>query len=792
MDIIELSLLQFTDFKKFECLATELMRREGFSSIRPIGGIGDDGVDAEEVLHYQDETGKTVFQYSLQTNVSSKITETIKKLRDNGVDFDNLYIVTNQQVNNKQNLRKKARENHNISLQIIDLSDLKVHLGEDELLYNRYFPHIDAQIAALRNKPNILSEESADALEKSMLKCSLIFSIRDTQREKHQRNHLFYQTILSVVAITEEGKTKEEISSFFLERYNRIINAKEIDNALAYLIGEDWLHKDQDRFRASNKVTRSMLAGIADIERKTDCLINEIITSVAAHCGEEKVSKEKGNIITDNIKQVLNIYFRLYGTEFCGGFNADSEQILPDLVKVATKDLSDNLAEWTVYFLGQLFSRPTREQSETLSLWAKCFMGMQLMKLDPMLGEFQLEKLRGKTFVLDTDFVLYSITDSCKESMAYKQIIEVLLHSGCNVVIPDEIVREVANHAASAEANYRYFKSVFCTISEEVVEEEMNNIFVKDYYLKVMRKEISDLAFPSYLENYYEENDKVRFMSEVIGHKLKGVRIGGDFTTHGVISETEKYEFVDSINEELMKTPKAKHRSEADNYELSRVDADLYLYVLGENKDMPNDQHGNLLRGSHYLLTNSTRSSRCAKKLGFHRNVVTNPTLIYNLIDEIGFFRLKNKSSVLDLFANPFLAHIVSENWDLMKGYADRGVDLKGREIPRLKRDLDGVIHSKLTTTEDESIQQDEISGNDMVDFIAFAQEIDRRGYRLVPSVQKQIDAFREKQKTIDEMGAQLDAVTAAIEKKSKRQRNYLNNVKNRAKSKRTNLGKRS
>lgn len=792
MDIIELSLLNFTDFKKFEDLATELMKMEGFSSIHQIGGIGDDGIDAEQVNHYQDASTKCVFQYSLQKDVSSKVTATIKKLKENDIEFDELYIVTNQQVNNKQDIRKKVRENHRVALQIFDLSELKVHLGTNELLFNRYFPNIDAQLDSLKNKPNIFSEDSADLLEKSMLKCSLIFSFPDKKKERHQRNHLFYQTILSVIATSNEGKTKKEICSFFLDKYNRIINPKDVDEAIAFLINEDWVHKETDKFRATNKVARAMSTGVADIERKTNDLIDGIIASVASHCAPEKVSKEKEIVIVNNIKQVLNTYFRLYGAECCGEFNVEAEDVIhSDLLKIATKNLNENLAEWVVYFLGQLFNRPDKEQRETLSLWAKCFMGMQLMKLDPLMSEFQLDKLRNKTFVLDTDFVLYSITDSCKESKAYKRIIDVLARSGCNVVIPNEIVREVAIHAASAEANYRYFKSVFSTINEEIVEEEMNNIFVKDYYLKVMSKEIRDLSFSSYLENYYEETDKERFMVEVIESKLKGVKIGGDFSAHDVISETDRFKFIESINEELKKTPKAKYRSDDDNYEMSRVDADMFLYVLEKNNSIPNDNRGNLLWGNYYLLTNSTRSSRCAKKLGFYKSVVTSPTLIYNMIDEIGLFSTGNMNSVLDLFANPFLAHIVSENWAFMKDFADKGVILKGREVPRLKRDLQGVMHSKLTKADDEIDQRDKIADSDMAEYIEFAHEIEKRGYRLVPSAKRQIDAFREKQNKIEEMEAQINAINLEIEKKSKRQKKYLNNIKDRAVNKVRSLRKK-
>ena len=526
-----------------------------------------------------------------------------------------------------------------------------------------------------------------------------------------------------------------------------------------------------------------MSEGIADIELRTESLIKGLISSISKHCLPEKITKDKENIISYNIKQAFNSYFRLYGAECCGVFEAvEAEGVMQaDIIKVATKDLNDNLSEWVLYFLGQLFSRPNKEQCETLSLWAKCFMGVQLMKLDPMMSEFQLENLRGKTFVLDTDFVLYSITDACKQSNAYKQIINVLLRSGCNVIIPNEIVREVAIHAESAEGNYRYFKSTFSTIDEEIVEEEMNNIFVKDYYLKVIRKKIKEMSFRSYIVNYYEENDKENFMLEVINNRLKGVTIGGDFSMHNVIPESLKYEFIKSINDELKKTPKAKHRSDEDNYELSRVDADLYLYVLEQNKAIPSDKQGNFMWGNYYLLTSSTRAARCAKKYNIYKSIVTNPTLIFSLIDEIGIFGVTKKSQVLDLFANPFLAHVVNENWQDMKAFADRGVNMKGREVPRLRRDLQGVVHNRLTEVGKLEDHEDVVPEQDMISYVAFAKEIESRGYKLVPSIQRQVDAFKEKQDKIEEMEAQLDAINTVISTKSKRQQRYIENAGKRA-----------
>ena len=785
MDIIELALLHYTDFTKFEDLANEMMALEGFTNIRKIGGISDDGIDAEQACHYQTETKTTVFQYSLQENVASKVTATIKKLNDNKVEFSELYIVTNRRVGNKQDIRKKVRTNHQVSLQIIDLSDIKTYLGSRDDIFNRYFPNIDAQLESLRHRKDIFSDENADVLEKSMLKCSLIFTFSESGKEKNVSKHLLFKSILAILASEDEGKDIPGIIDTFLLKFNKIISPKEIRDALQYLEGENWLTKDKPtgKYRATNKVTRRLSESIADIEDKTELLIKGLIDEVSKLCKPQKVTEEKANQITYNTKRVFNLYFKLYGAECCGVFEGvNAEEVLQsDILKEARRDLNDDLANWVVYCLGQLFSRPNAEQRQTLSLWAKAFMGAQLMKLDPMLGEFQMEKLRGKMFVLDTDFVLYSITDACKQCKPYKTIIDVLVKAGCNVVIPDEVVREVANHAASAEGNYRYFKSTFNTIDEEIVEEEMNNIFVKDYYIKLMNRGLADDRFSSYMENYYDENESELFMVDVINTKLKGITIGGDFTSHNIVDDNLKFQFVEQINEELKKTPKAKHRSDEDNYELSRVDANLYLSVLEKNKDIEPDKHGMLLRGNCYLLTNSTISARCAKNLNIYRNIVSNPPLIYSLIEEIGIYQSKRKNDIFDLFANPFLATLVDESWSELKPFADKGVYMKGRELPRLRKDLEGVIHNRISNVEkicDDSIV---IHDDEMQEFVVFAQEIKRRGYSLVPSVEKQVEAFVKKQEQIEMMSAQLNAMNAAIKKRGKRSQRYIVNEGKRA-----------
>ena len=75
LDIVELALDYLTDFVEFEKIASEIMRDEGYTNIKPLGGIADTGRDAIcESFHISEgKKSITVFQYTLEDNVAGKI-----------------------------------------------------------------------------------------------------------------------------------------------------------------------------------------------------------------------------------------------------------------------------------------------------------------------------------------------------------------------------------------------------------------------------------------------------------------------------------------------------------------------------------------------------------------------------------------------------------------------------------------------------------------------------------------------------------------------------------------------
>jgi hypothetical protein len=71
-------------------------------------------------------------------------------------------------------------------------------------------------------------------------------------------------------------------------------------------------------------------------------------------------------------------------------------------------------------------------------------MSTQVMNLDPSLRQFKLKQLSGKTFLLDTDFVLNCLTKKARFSEVYGNVLNTLVSNNCqcDVRIPQEVVTE--------------------------------------------------------------------------------------------------------------------------------------------------------------------------------------------------------------------------------------------------------------------------------------------------------------------------------------------------------------
>lgn len=791
MDKIELALSRYTDYFKFEQLCIEVMSYYGFPRIKKIGGHKDDGVDAIESNCYYDETHeKRVFQFTMQKETKAKITNTEKKLEINGIEYDELIIVTSQAVNNIDGLTKQFRLNNQKSLQIFDLSAFVTVIGSHQDLLLRYFPDLNSQIQKDFLNDDYFSDSGEDQLSISMIKSTLLFSLSQDLKINQQRKNLFDKSVLSVISSIDEGYNIKEVIDEFHKKFGKILVDSQVKAALERLITKGLITVDGEKYKASKKVKQEIMTGIAHVEQRTNALIDDIIAQTHVVASGIKCSVDDDKQMWANIKKTLNLFFKYYGTDLA----LDVDSIVPnmvrqeELIRLLKDGLQPDLGECLVYSLGDILSHPNKEQLEMISLWARAFIGTQLMKLDPMLGAFQGNAFKDKIFILDTDFVLNCMVKNGKHSAVYTSLLQELIRIGCKVYITDDVVQEVVTHAEFAKRNFYYFENSFEATDESVIYEQLKNVFVIDYYISILKKEkeFSNRSFSSYMSNIYDPDDSYNFMLEVMEKRLPQGVIIGDEDLKGQVNVdiVERDNLTKSIYEETIKTYKAAYRSDEENWQIAKTDAELYLIARELNKDMPINKNKMLMYGKAYLITNSTRSIRCAKSNGIFSAVVSKPSVLVALLSEIGWFDASDKS-IVDLLGNPFLAEITNQNWNDLKVLIDSGVDLRGKELPRLKRELKQVIHG-LMTKEDDDLEREEGAiveestipqMEDMEQFVQFAEMIHDKGYKMIPAAEKMIEIYKQLKSDKEDQEMINERLTQELNKVGKGKQNYIRRV---------------
>jgi len=114
-------LTEVTDYLGFESLCHDLMSREGYKSIQPLGGTGDKGRDA---IHFDKSTSiSTVFAYSVRKDWEIKLNEDLEKVRRYAHKCDQFVFVFTSPISARKFDEKKSavKKTYGWDLDIYDL-----------------------------------------------------------------------------------------------------------------------------------------------------------------------------------------------------------------------------------------------------------------------------------------------------------------------------------------------------------------------------------------------------------------------------------------------------------------------------------------------------------------------------------------------------------------------------------------------------------------------------------------------------------------------------------------------
>ena len=112
----------------------------------PHGGIKDKGIDGLEHSFNQKGYIKRIYQFSIEKSPLSKLMSTLAKLKDNGIEYDQLTFVTNQVFKDKDTFIDQACEKYKKSIRIFDISWFVVNINKSPATVTAYSVFIDSYL----------------------------------------------------------------------------------------------------------------------------------------------------------------------------------------------------------------------------------------------------------------------------------------------------------------------------------------------------------------------------------------------------------------------------------------------------------------------------------------------------------------------------------------------------------------------------------------------------------------------------------------------------------------------
>lgn len=610
-------------------------------------------------------------------------------------------------------------------------------------------------------------------VEEAMLKSCLLFYSKDI---KNKRNIIFQKILLSLIigsGVTNRKEIKEKVTTQYKDY---LISEDKIDFAIQELIKNNFIKEVKEKLTLTTESQQDVEQDVKQISEQQNYLIEDIYKRVQSAYGKN-ISNE--NQVKSNIKDCIDYYYMVTGLSFFELDRRKETKELPQLGKIASNRLSaeekEELSNQIIYTIGCVVEEPTEKQKSILEILARNYITMQIMDIDPLLSEFKGTLIREKVFIVDTDVLLYLITEETTMSRQYKKMVGLLQKCGCKIYIPNEIITEVFNHAEAAKKRYN-FVSYLIDTKGNLASQDFKNVFIEDYYYIRHSNELSQSTWDTYISNYYSLNHGLSLISEQIKYKL------GDKIHYGTIPEEVKIdnallEKLASISlEETSKTEKGQHRDEDKNQDIAKTDAQLYLEIKKLN-EINNERIGrkqeerqDLLKNKYYILTNSTRVHYCAKQLGVSANILCKPASLMAYLVETGIIQ-NDQIKIQNLFENPFLQHIAKTIWKDIEILLKTGVDTTGKNIVTMRFELQDEINKLLTNPSEED--HDEVYKNTK-----------QKGYSFSPiieSAKKEAEFNEKKSKELEERNRilqdELSKAKQIIEKKDKviNQKKYEN-----------------
>ena len=529
-----------------------------------------------------------------------------------------------------------------------------------------------------------------DQMEAAMLRSVLLFNGKVSNPK---RQDMLLKAVLAIIIYGQDTTKATDIVEILSKRFHVDVSVNEVPQMIAKLSKRGLVTLNPDDTIVATTAERGKIDFFSQLDAETQSLINGVIDRIENKIRISINSSEK-QILPQNIKKALSVYYGMYGYKFFGISDKPETHNVESAVETARKGLRKPLGDATVRALADLIESPTEAEAATLEKWARAYVAMEVMNLDPMLRNFKQTKMSAKVFVIDTDVALHAITTHAKYSKDYRLMIKSLRASRCKLYIPERVVDEILDHADAAWKWYGSLGPQVVEFTDELLDNKVGNVFIEDYVKRIQgNPDKRDMQFDAYLNNFRSDEYPSLIwdcLKEVFGSEVEGNRLN-----LLPLDDEVKNKLKIKVLEETQLTSKGTHRSDEKNEAIAELDTALYSTLLEMNKNNEGDEKP--LSRKTYLITSSDRTNKCAKDVGlYQKDICCDPKALLALMQETGSFEGK-QVELINLFENPFLAITANEIWKEIDPLIKNGALLKYVELRKLRLDVDAHIDRILT-----------------------------------------------------------------------------------------------
>ena len=590
-----------------------------------------------------------------------------------------------------------------------------------------------------------------EEIRDSALRGALLFD--STSDEISGSNDTLSIAVLGFVMDCSNGVSEESIVSHFSDSFSDDSDRHLVSDCLKELCDKGLIKTDGVHYYTNETQEKAFFD---ELINKT----NDLILSIRRKT-EEYLKKKLPDIVEEIIKKALNVYLNQFAYAYFGVKKEATTEQIDNALQVCRDGFKDDpiSADALILTLSETIQSEDEQVRNVLIVWAKAFLAAEVTRKDPLLNNLRSSKMQGKEFVLDTDIVLHCLTDNTRLSSLYKSMVSKLLKMKCKVVIPEEVLSEVRNHADAAKSRYKMSGSSIVSYSDDMLDAEVNNVFIEDFVHLVQKdshQDRSSHAFCERLDNIFDSR-----YPDLLQEELDS-RFEGLVYSNNTEIDIQDLPLFEALSEKVLRltelSDKAKYRTPEENERISKTDARLYFYVYRRNGDVTDTSR--FLSSKVYLLTNTTKSFKAAKEIQLDKdNIICNPSVLIGVLMRIG--NISEKEEILNLFENPFLAYTGAKIWERIKPLVDAGAKFKEKNIKWMHHHyadrLDGILTA---VTIEEKIQA--------------IHELDSIGLRGIFTEDQVIRTYNENK----ELREKVESQQKEIEQYKMNQRLYAKPVK--------------